>query len=433
MTRKQLFLMLLALWISFSMYAQDKLSFDLQSAKEYALKYNKTIRNSGLSVSQSQEKLWEAISAGLPQINAKTDYSNSMGAKISIQFQEDMPATEIPIKPTSNFNLQVGQLLFNGNYIVGVQIAKLLGTFSEKDLARTERDVISQLTQSYYLVKVSEESLKILKANTENLQAIYKKTEPMVQVGMREKYELDQLLVQVNSLNNAYNTAERQYEVAKNMLRLQLGVSAETEIVLTEDLAGLLEIDQVRACLASSFDVDQNVDYQLMNLQEQMSEKQVSMQKSNYLPTISGYYSFTHKILKPAFDMSPAHVMGLQMNIPVFSSGERRSKVRQAKIDLETAQNNKMLLEDQLGIQYKQLTFNLKSAVENYENQERNIQVARDVYENLKQKYEQGFISGLELTSADNNYLKAESDLLSAKLEVLKAQNELNTLTGNIK
>lgn len=267
MTRKQLFLMLFALWISFSTYAQDKLSFDLQSAKEYALKYNKTIRNSGLSVNQSQEKLWEAISAGLPQVNAKTDYTNAMGAKISIQFQEDMPATEIPIKPTSNFNLQVGQLLFNGNYIVGVQLAKMLGTFSEKNLDRTERDVISQLTQSYYLVKVSEESLKILKANTENLQAIYKKTEPLVQVGMREKYELDQLLVQVNSLNNAYNTAERQYEVAKNMLRLQLGVSAETEIVLTEDLAGLLEIDQVRSCLAGSFDVDRNIDYQLMNLQ----------------------------------------------------------------------------------------------------------------------------------------------------------------------
>lgn len=433
MKQKQILLMFLALLVFNTLYAQDKLSFDLKSAKEYALTYNKTIRNSGLSVIRSQEKLWEAISAGLPQVKASTDYTNAMGAKISIQFQEGVPATEIPIKPTSNFNLQVGQLIFNGSYLVGVQIAKLYEKLSDKDLVRTERDIISQVTESYYLVLASEESLKILKANVENLDTIYKKTAPLVEVGMREKYQLDQLSVQVNSLKNAQNSAERQYEMAKNMLRLQLGISADTEIELTESLSEVLNINEVRASLAGKFNADQNVDLQLMNIQEEMTQKQVDLQKSSYLPTISGYYSYTYKILKPAFDMSPPHVVGFQMNIPVFSSGEKRSKVRQARIDLETALNNKSLLEDQLAIQYKQLSFNLKSALENLENQQRNIQVSREVYDNLKQKYEQGVISGLELTTADNNYLKAESDFLSAKLDVLKAQNELNTLTGNVK
>ncbi len=41
-------------------------------------------------------------------------------------------------------------------------------------------------------------------------------------------------------------------------------------------------------------------------------------------------------------------------------------------------------------------------------------------------------ISSLELTTADNNYLKAESDHLMAMLEVLQAQNALDTLTGKI-
>jgi len=128
--------------------------------------------------------------------------------------------------------------------------------------------------------------------------------------------------------------------------------------------------------------------------------------------------------------MSPPHVLGLQMNIPVFSSGERRSKVKQARIDLETTKNNKALLEDQLSIQYKQLSFNLISALESFENQKDNVKVSREVYKSLKSKFEQGVISSLELTTADNNYLKAESDYLTAMLEVLKAQNDLETLTG---
>jgi len=429
MRRKQYILFIFSL-LFLNSVAQEKLSLDLEAARDYALNYNKTIKNSGLSVEQSQERLKETIAAGLPQVNATTDYSNAMGAEISIQFDESLPPSKIPIKPTSNFNLQVGQLIFNGSYIVGIQTAKLYQKLSEKSLVKTEQDIASQVVESYYLVLVSEESLKILNANLENLQTVYKKTAPMVSVGMMEKVELDQLSVQVNSLKNAVKSAERQYEMAQNLLRLQLGVSAETELELTENLSEILEKTDTGSSVSGSFDVVQNIDYQLLNVQEAMTEKQVDLQKAAYLPTISGYYSYTYKILKPAFDMSPPHVLGLQMNIPVFSSGERRSKVKQARIDLETTKNNKALLEDQLSIQYKQLSFNLISALESFENQKDNVKVSREVYKSLKSKFEQGVISSLELTTADNNYLKAESDYLTAMLEVLKAQNDLETLTG---
>lgn len=429
MRRKQYILFIFSL-LFLNSVAQEKLSLDLNAARDYALNYNKTIKSSGLSVEQSQERLKETIAAGLPQVNATTDYSNAMGAEISIQFDESLPPSKIPIKPTSNFNLQVGQLIFNGSYLVGIQTAKLYQKLSEKNLVKTEQDIASQVVESYYLVLVSEESLKILNANLENLQTVYKKTAPMVSVGMMEKVELDQLSVQVNSLKNAVKSAERQYEMTQNLLRLQLGVSAETELELTENLSEILEKTDTGSSVSGSFDVVQNIDYQLLNVQEAMTEKQVDLQKAAYLPTISGYYSYTYKILKPAFDMSPPHVLGLQMNIPVFSSGERRSKVKQAKIDLETTKNNKALLEDQLSIQYKQLSFNLISALESFENQKDNVKVSREVYKSLKSKFEQGVISSLELTTADNNYLKAESDYLTAMLEVLKAQNDLETLTG---
>src|SRR5690606_4377325 len=97
------------------------------------------------------------------------------------------------------------------------------------------------VTESYFLTLLAEESLKILRNNTGNLKDVYSKTEPLVRVGMMEKLELDQLSVQVNSLSNAVRSAERQYEMAKNMLRIQLGVTAETEIELTDKLVDMIE------------------------------------------------------------------------------------------------------------------------------------------------------------------------------------------------
>lgn len=433
MRRKQIVTVILGLLMLGTTHAQEKLTLDLEAAKEHALNFNLTIKNSGLAVEQSQQQLWEAISAGLPHLNATADYSNALGAEISIQFDENAPPSKIPIKPTSNFNLNLNQLLFNGGYIVGIQTAKLAEKLAEKNQAKTKQDIVSQVIEGYYLVLLSEESLKILQTNIANLREIYRKTEPMVKVGMIEELELDQLSVQVNSLDNAMKSAERQYEMAKNLLRVQLGVSAETELELTETLTEIMdEKNTAELLIATSFEISENIDYQLMDVQEEMTEKQIKMQQANYLPTLSGYYNYTEKILKPAFDMSPKHMLGLQMNIPVFSSGERRSQVRQAKIDLETMQNNKALLEDQLSIQYKQLQFNLRSAYESFETQQKNVEVARRVYENIKRKYEQGMISGIELTTADNNYLQAETEYLNSMLEVLQAQNALNTLTGEV-
>lgn len=432
MTGKQIVPFIIALLLFCRLSAQETLTLDLDAAKEHALNYNLNIKNAGLAVEQSQESLRETIAAGLPQVNATADYSNALGAEITIQFDENAPPTKIPIKPSSNFNLNVNQLLFSGSYIIGIQTAKLAEKLSVITRDKTRQDIVSQVVEGYYLVLVSEKSLEILKTNTENLREVYRKTEPLVRVGMMEKVELDQLTVQVNSLENAVNSAERQYEMAKNLLRVQLGVSADTELNLTEELTEIIANWEISSLLDQSFGLEQNIDYRLMNIQEEMTGKQIKMQKAGYLPTLSGFYNFTEKLLKPDFDMTPNHMVGIQMNIPVFSSGQRRSQVNQARIDLETTRNNKTLLEDQLTIQYKQLQFNLKSAFERFKNQQKNVLVARDVYQNLKRKYEQGMISGLELTTADNNYLQAESEYLNAMLEVLQAQNELNTLTGKI-
>ena len=107
MLRKQFTLVLATLFSFYGVQSQEKLSLTLDAAKEYALNYNKTIKNAGLAFDKSQEATWAAIAIGLPQINGTADYSNAMGAEISIQFDESLPPSKIPIKPSSNFNLKL--------------------------------------------------------------------------------------------------------------------------------------------------------------------------------------------------------------------------------------------------------------------------------------------------------------------------------------
>lgn len=170
--------------------AQENLVFDLEGAKQQAIQYNKTLKNSAMAIDKAQYQLKEAISAGLPQVSSALDYSNAMGAKLSIRFMEDAPPTEIPIKPTSNFNLQVGQLLFSGPYFVGIELAKLGQNLTEASYEKSEQEILSQVMSGYHLVLMSGELLELLNKNVANLREVYRKTEAVVRVGMMERTDL---------------------------------------------------------------------------------------------------------------------------------------------------------------------------------------------------------------------------------------------------
>jgi len=411
---------------------QEVLYLSLDSAQQYALEYNITLQNAGLAVDEADKMVWEMIASGLPQVDASLDYTNFLGYSIELRFDESMPPTEIESKPTSNMNLMVNQLIFSGSYIVGLQTSRIYKTLSKKNYEKTTVDIKKQVIESYYNILVAERVHEIYSKNLENIRDAYKKTRAMYQAGILEITDVDQLSVQVNQLEDAVRSAERQTELAYNLLRLQLGLDTETGISLTESLDQILKRQNFDATLLHPFNLNENIDYQLIDFQEDISEKQVALEKMNYLPTITGFYNYTYKFLTTDFDMTPPNMIGLNMRVPIFSSGLRKAKLDQAKIQYETTQNNKALLEDQLLISEKQCRFNLSTALEQYESQKKNVEVSKRVYDNIALKYEQGMVSSLDLTTANNNYLQAENNYIRALMQLMQAQLELDKLLNKI-
>ena len=413
-------------------FGQEKLVLGLEDAVNYAIEYNKQVENADLAVLEAQKKINENIFSGLPQVSATVDYSNFMGAKMELNFAEGAPPQVIPFNPTSNFKLTVGQLLFSGSYIVGLQAAKLYKELSVTNLQKTEQDIKEQVTKSYLLVLVSERSIEIINQNLENTREIYEKTKVMAVVGVAEKLDVDQFEVQLNSLENAQKSAERQSEMAYNVLRLQLGVGVNTAIELTDSLSALVTQCQTDEISNDPFQLNNNLDYQLMLTQVELAKKQKDLMIMNYLPTVTGFYSYTYKILKPELDFSPKNVIGLNVDIPILSSGMRNAQFSQARIQYETAQNNKDLVSDQLLVQEKQYRYNLKNAFEQYENRMNNVDVAYRVYQNYQLKFEQGIASSLDVATSNSNYLQAESDYVSAIMNLYDSYLALQKLLNSL-
>ena len=426
--KKKVILLVFFLAFAFTCKAQDTLRISIDSAINYAVKYNLQLKNAEMKIEESQERVWESISMGLPQINASANYSNFFGAEMELRLNPDAPPIVIPFKPISNLELSVGQLIFNGSYIVGVEIARLLNSTTITLFEKSKQDIIEQVSKTYYMILVAENSKDIVQRSLTNIRDIYDKTKSLADVGILEKTDSDQLSVQVIMLENALKSADRQIELAYNMLRFYLGVDIYMPIVLTQDINEIIETINFETTLINPFFFEDNLDFRLAISQEQILQKQVALEKMNYLPSLVGFYNYTSKILKPDFDMTPKNIIGLKASIPIFSSGMRKSKLAQARIRLETGTNNKDLLEDRLLLQEKQLRFDLRTAMDLYESQKKNVSISKSVFDNISLKYEQGMISSLDLTTSNNNYLKAETDYIMALLKMLDAEITLRKL-----
>ena len=462
-----------------SPYAEPagELVLSLQEAMDHALAYNKSLQNSRLEVEHSRKAVWEAIAQGLPQVEGNLDYTTYFNYELTFQFGMDedfeftqdqiqdamnqtlaefpgvnemdiyryragsyfestlsemMPPATILMSDQATATLGLSQLLFSGQFIVGIQTAKLARKISEQSLQASELDIKESVTGTYYLVLLTKQSLSILEQNHENLLETLEQTRAMYRTGMAEKTDVDQIRISTSQLENSKRALERTLELNYNMLRFQLGVDSDVTLQLTDDLESLFRELEPESSLQQSLSFEDNVSYQIMKTQEEINKKRLELEKWSFAPTLAGFYNYNSKILTTGFDMTPNHLAGFALSVPIFSSGMRKARLDQARIEYDMARNNRNILEDQLRMQEKQFRYDLQNSLENYHTQKENVEVAQSVFESYRAKYEQGMASSLDLTQANSNYLDAESNYLSALMEVMNAKLQLDKLMNQL-
>lgn len=121
-------------------------------------------------------------------------------------------------------------------------------------------------------------------------------------------------------------------------------------------------------------------------------------------------------------------MVGASISLPIFSSGVNAAKVREAKINYRETMNTVASTEDALMVQERQLRYNLVSALENYQNQNENIDVSQRVFRNILNKYKVGMASSLDVTNSSNNLITAQSNYIQAIMQLVNARIELEDL-----
>ncbi len=419
----------------------SSLSLTVGQAVEYALDHNRSVLSARYDLMASDKAFIEALSNGLPSISGSGGLNDNLKLMTTLLPGEmfGQPGVKIPVTFGSKYNTSYGisasTVLFNAPWLIGVKTAKLATDLSAKGLEQTEIDTRESVMTVYYLILVSHETLKVIDANLINLNELLASTQAMYSVGMAEATDVDQMRSNVSMLKNTKSSMERALEVNYNLLRFLLGIGRETEIVLTQSLENIVDEVDIQSLLAQDFSLEENINYKLVEGQVKMSELSLTGAKASVLPSLAASIYYNQMGMGDKLNdlrWFPNSVLGFQLSIPIFASGQRYARISKAKINLEKAINTEAMVTDQLLMQEKELRFNLQSAWEQYRLQKENIEIASRVLKSFENKYNQGMASSLDLTQANNNYLTAQNNYLSALMNLLQTRVAFNKLMNNL-
>jgi outer membrane protein len=433
------FIILLGLAVSLTTSAQDGVketapaAFTLQQAIDYALNNQKDVKNAVIDEQIAKQKVNEIAGLGFPQINASFDIKDYLKSPV-IAFGSQA----IPIYP--KFNLTPGvdasQLLFSGDYFLGLKASKVYLELTKKASQSTRVDIISKVTKAYYTTLINQERLGLLEANITRLKKTLDDTKTLFENGLAEKLDADRLTVTYNGLLVEQEKINRLLELAVYLLKFQIGLDIQAPLTLTDKITDIRFDLPSQQISADKFDYEKRAEYGLFETQFKLAKLDLKKNHLSYLPNAAAYANVSRLGMGNNLDSLrwyPIAIVGAKITLPIFTGLQRNARTQQAKLKVMQAENNLEFIKKTIDLDLASSLTMLQNASSSLEIQKKNIAIAEDVARVTKIKYDQGVGSNIEVVTAETALKEAQTNYYNALFDALVAKIDFDKANGNIK
>lgn len=445
--RKSILLLLSAFVANLTM-AQESVPQELGviEAVEYAWKNNNKMKSAQIDVEQADKDVWIQAARGLPIVNGSVSMNNFLDLPTSI-----IPAEAFGLPPgspnieaqfgqpwTMDAGVNVGLQLFDGSYIIGVKGAKGFQKMSRDIEKMTKNEVKTMIGQAYYTSQVAKENVRLLKANISNMEKTLSETSALFEEGFAEEMDVEQLDLLINQIKNRAKQAERQHEATLNLLKYQMGMPIDTEITLTDDLETLWAMQSDEELLAMELDLDNNLQYDIIKQDVVMHGYLVKLQEAKYYPRLNAFFDYRQQAFRDDFDFYdfdqpwfPQTLWGIQLSVPIWDNLGGLSAINKAKLEQQRVKNRLEDTERALKMQAITAKDDFLSALEQLETSQKNINLATRIKEKTLIRYQEGLASSMELTTAENQLIQAQTEYINTLFKAMDAKLQMKVVLEN--
>ncbi len=417
----------------------------LEETIEYAMTNNISIKNAFLNIADAEQQIFERRATGIPQVNGTVNYQRYLQVPVQplptalVEFIRVLnPNGEVQTEGSfflrNNFNagINLEAMIFEGSYFVALKAARAYRNFVQQELVSQKREVKNNVINAFLPVVLVNTNLEILDKNIGNLEKLLNETKELYKAGFVEQLDIDRQELSLLNLKTERDNLVRQKENAMSALKFAMGHPIDEALTVAGRLEDM-EMEVGDEDLVADINYSGRPEMGLADLNIELNELNLRLNKSYYLPSIRGNgaytYSFQGNTFKDGF-WAPSAYVGLNLNVPIFDGFDKKAKVQRVKIDLEEAANQKTDLRRGITLEVQTGRTNYLSAREKLESQRKNLSLAERIYNTTQIKYKEGVGSSLEVTQAEQSLYTSQSNYLTALYDVIKAKSDLEQALG---
>ena len=439
------FILIGLLFISSAAVAQPATPLSMQSCIDYALKHNFTLKNAQLDILIQKAQVDQTVSAAYPHINGKLELDDFLNPQQSIIDGKyfGAPGTKQKIAFTLPYSgtasVSGSQVIFDGSVFVALQARKTVMEFANLTGKVTEETVRYNVYKSYNSLVIAYRQYDIIKKSLSFARSLEHDVQVTQEIGFAERIDVERTSVQVNNLATDSIRIGNMLTLAEQVLKYTIGMDINAPIVLT-DTAIDERKEKVLALLTEQEKYERVPEYNMATTGLKLNEFNLKRYKLSALPSLSAFgsmgYNYPSAVFSDLFHF-PNYLfnsmIGLQLNVPIFNGFARLAQVNEAKLNIEKTQNNIENLKLGIDFQTAQARTSLRNAVLQVQSQHRNMDVANDVLDLAQKKYKGGVGSNLEVTQAQTDQLRAQTNYFNALLDIINSEADLRKALGLLK
>lgn len=418
-------------------------SFTLAQAIDYALKNGYSVQNASTDIEIAKKRVAEIRGIGIPQLSAEASFQDFVQVPISVIEANAFDPTAPPgvflripfgVKYNASIGYTASWLAFSGEYIVGLQAAKAYMDVSKSSLRKSEIEIKETVSRAFNTIIILKENESILSENIASLEESIIQTKAYYQEGFIEEIDVDRLELLKNNLNTTRETLRRQTELAENLLKFQMGYPIESPISISGDINSFIETASNGIAETPKFDISANIDNILLEQSLNLQKLEIRRQKANYLPTLSTFYTWKESRIANDFDQLSNNlfrvpggtILGVNLSMPIFKGFSQSARVSQAKLNLSKLEVQQKQAMQGLSVQASQAYITYTSALSTVKNSKEAVVISEKIRSKTRIKYQEGVGSSIEVIQAENDYLSAQSNYISAVQQLLDARVTLD-------
>jgi outer membrane protein TolC len=423
-------------------------SLTLEEAIAFGLTHNRSIINADREIQKAKKEKWKTIATGLPQISSVVNYQNFLEMPVSLvpaEFFGGNPGefSELTFGTEQNMigSLKMEQLIFDGSYLVGLQATKVYLAISENLFEKTNLEVKKMVTNLYSNALLAKYNIIFLEKNRASLENNFQEIHQLFRNGFEEEESVEQIQLSLAQANSRLKYAQNLLKIQQDMLKFVIGYPIEYPLKLTDELDDIFNEDLYFQTLPNTDNIDNNIDIRIADNTLKSEALKLKLEKSKALPKVNAFINRTYTGNSNEFTFTDgdqkwygSSLLGLNVQIPIFSSLGKSANTQKAKISLDQAKTQLEDTQSKIRIEVNATLNEYQLSIDNYYTEKENLRLAESIEQKNQTKYFEGMIqtfelrmSQLQLYTAQNNFVSAIQKVISNKIELETLLNHSNT------